>query len=91
MLGLVWALFLAVLVGFAVSSFVAEQGADSSVYLYVAKGILEGDVPYLDRWDHKGPLLYILDLFGLLIHETWGIWIVQGLFLLGASSFAFLS
>ena len=90
-LGLVWALFLAVLVAFAVSSFVAEQGADSSIYLYVAKGILEGDVPYLDRWDHKGPLLYVINLFGLLLHENWGIWFVQGLFLLGASSFAFLS
>ena len=59
--------------------------------MYVAKGILEGDIPYLDRWDNKGPLLYLLNLFGLLIHDTWGLWLVQGLFLLGASTFAFLA
>ena len=50
---------------------------------------MEGDIPYLDRWDNKGPLLYLLNLFGLLIHDTWGLWLVQGLFLLSASTFAF--
>ena len=52
---------------------------------------MEGDIPYLHRWDNKGPLLYLLNLFGLLIHDTWGLWLVQGLFLLGASTFAFLA
>ena len=51
---------------------------------------MEGDLPYLDRWVNKGPLLLLLNLIGLVIHKTWGLWIVQGLFLLGASTSAFL-
>ena len=50
----------------------------------MANGILQGEVPYLDRWDHKGPLLYLINLIGLIIDETWGMWAIQGLFLLGS-------
>ena len=86
-----WILLLVILFVLAIDSIIARPGTDSSIFIYVAKGILEGDIPYLDRWDHKGPLLYVLNLFGLLIHDTWGLWLVQGVFLLGASTFAFLA
>ena len=86
-----WALLLVILFVLAVDSIISKPGGDSSIFIYVAKGILEGDIPYLHRWDNKGPLLYLLNLFGLLIHDTWGLWLVQGLFLLGASTFAFLA
>ena len=91
LLGFAWAIGIVVLFLLALDSFVSKPGVDSSLYSYVAKGILEGDIPYLHRWDNKGPLLYLLNLFGLLIHDTWGLWLVQGLFLLGASTFAFLA
>ena len=91
LLGIAWAALLAVLVAVAVDSIVVKPGTDASIYIYVAQGILEGEIPYLDRWDHKGPLLYVLNLCGLLIHGTWGIWIVEGIFLFGASAFAFLA
>ena len=81
---------IAVLFALALDSFITRPGSDSAIFIYVAKGILEGDIPYLDRWDHKWPLLYVLNLFGLLIHDTWGLWLVQGLFLLGSAGFAFL-
>ena len=58
--------------------------------LYVAKGILEGEIPYLDRWDNKGPLQYLLNAVGLVLNEEWGFWVMQGLFLLASSAFAFL-
>ena len=86
-----WALVIVVLFLLALDSIISKPGGDSAIFIYVAQGILEGDIPYLDRWDHKGPLLYLLNLFGLLIHDTWGLWLVQGLFLLGASIFAFLA
>ena len=89
-----WVVVLAYLLLAAVGAFIydcSEDIGDSCVYIYVAKGILEGDIPYLDRWDNKGPLLYLLNLIGLVIHESWGLWVVQGFFLLGASSFAFLT
>ena len=81
LLGIAWAALLAVLAAVAVDSIVAKPGTDASIYIYVAQGILEGEIPYLDRWDHKGPLLYVLNLCGLLIHGTWGPWLVQGIFL----------
>ena len=86
-----WILLLVILFVLAIDSIIARPETESSVYIYVAQGILEGNIPYLHRWDNKGPLLYLLNLFGLLIHDTWGLWLVQGLFLLGASTFAFLA
>ena len=90
LLGIGWAIFLALLFVLAFDSFITTPGGDSAIYLYVAQGIPEGEIPYLDRWDNKGPLFYVLNLIGLVIDETWGIWVVQGLFLLGAASLAFL-
>ena len=34
---------------------------DSSVFQYIGKGILDGMVPYRDAFDHKGPILYLLN------------------------------
>lgn len=80
---IVWALFLGVLFLYAVDSFVQTPNRDSGAFLYVAKGILEGETPYIDRWDHKGPLLYLINAAGLLLSEVWGIWLVQLGFLVG--------
>ena len=91
LLGVVWGIVIALLLVLAIDSFIAKPGGDSAIFMYVAQGILEGEVPYLDRWDNKGPLLYLINAVGLLIDEVWGIWIVQALFLLGASTFAFLA
>ena len=90
LLGVAWALVLAFLFVLAVDSFITTPGGDSSIFTYVAKGMLQGEIPYLDRWDHKGPLFYVINLIGLVIHKTWGQWVVQGLFLLGSTGFAFL-
>ena len=79
-----WAIVLGFLFVLAIDSFTATFGVDQSVFVYVAKGILQGEVPYLDRWDHKGPLLYLINLIGLIIDENWGMWVIQGLFLLGS-------
>ena len=90
LLSVAWALVIAVLFALALDSFITRPGTDSAIFMYVAKGILEGEIPYLDRWDNKGPLFYVINLIGLVIHKTWGEWVVQGLFLLGSTSFAFL-
>lgn len=50
---------------------------DSAVFLYVGRSILNGQVPYLDVWDHKGPLLYYINAFGLWIFGLWGVWILE--------------
>lgn len=50
---------------------------DSSVFIYMAKGMLNGDIPYLDMFDHKGPLLYFINLIGLLLGGKIGIWFIE--------------
>ena len=72
LLGVAWALVLAFLFVLAIDSFVTTPGGDSSIYTYVAKGMLQGEIPYLDRWENKGPLFYVLNLFGLVHSRNLG-------------------
>lgn len=50
---------------------------DSSVFRNVAEVILNGGMPYKNIFDHKGPLLYIFNVFGQLINYKNGIWIIE--------------
>lgn len=62
-------------------------GRDQGVYLYIGDQILDGKIPYLDIWDHKGPLIYYINAAGLLISDSvTGIWIVE-VVLLSATAF----
>ncbi|MBI5965621.1 MAG: glycosyltransferase family 39 protein [Chloroflexi bacterium] len=56
---------------------------DSGVFLYIGKGVLEGKIPYLDFWDHKGPLIYYINALGLFLFKEsyWGVWFIEILFL----------
>ncbi len=66
-----------------------EQGVDSAVFQYVAKMMLNGYMPYRDTFDHKGPLLYVINLLGLIINEKWGVWLVELVFLTVAFAFMY--
>jgi Dolichyl-phosphate-mannose-protein mannosyltransferase len=56
---------------------------DSGVFLYVGWRILMGDIPYRDVWDHKPPLIYLVDALGLLLspQSLVGVWLLQFIFL----------
>ena len=54
-----------------------SDSTDSSVFLYVARSILNGEVPYRDTFDHKGPLMYLLNVIALSISPEVGLWIVE--------------
>lgn len=43
-------------------------GTDESVFYAVSANWLEGLLPYRDLFDHKGPILYIFYVLGLLLH-----------------------
>lgn len=48
---------------------------DSSVFEYIGLGMVKGLVPYKDMFDHKGPLLYLLNYLGVTIcGGVVGIW-----------------
>ena len=46
---------------------------------------MDGEIPYVDRWDHKGPLIYLLNAAGLFVGGVQGIWVLASLFLIGSS------
>ncbi|MCC6300048.1 MAG: glycosyltransferase family 39 protein [Anaerolineales bacterium] len=56
---------------------------DSGVFLYVGWRWLNGDIPYKDVWDHKPPLVYVVDALGLALtpDSMWGVWILQFIFI----------
>lgn len=55
---------------------------DGAVFLTVGRGILEGKVPYMDLFDHKGPVLYFIQAFTQWIHKGFiTVWLLETLFL----------
>jgi hypothetical protein len=55
----------------------APLGRDQGVFAYTGKIILQGGLPYIDSWDHKGPLIYYLNYVGLLLHDVQGIFLFE--------------
>jgi hypothetical protein len=56
---------------------------DSGVFLYMGWRFLNGDIPYLDVWDHKPPLIYLVDALGLILtsNSLWGVWFLELIFI----------
>ena len=54
---------------------------DAGVFLYVGARILEGEVPYRDIWDHKGPLIYYIDALGIALTpgSEQGVWALEAI------------
>ncbi len=52
---------------------------DSSIFSYIGQQILKGRLPYVDAWDHKPPLIFYLDAFGLWLANGHliGIWLLE--------------
>ncbi len=55
----------------------ADAGTDSSVFKYVAFLMDEGYMPYRDTFDHKGPLIYLINFLGNCISCYRGIWLIE--------------
>lgn len=55
---------------------------DSAVWLRCGVGMVQGDVMYVDMWDHKGPFLFLIHYIGLLLtpHSLTGVWILECIF-----------
>ena len=51
---------------------------DSTIYQIIGKGWIEGKIPYVDLWDQKGPLLYLINALGYLITgNKYGLFIIE--------------
>lgn len=64
---------------------------DSGCFMYIGQNWLRGLVPYVDMWDHKGPMLYLFNLLGLLIDEKNGVVYLQFFLSTWAFYFSFLA
>lgn len=50
---------------------------DSGVFIYMGRVILNGGMPYRDAFDHKGPLLYLINALGIWLSPAWGVWFMD--------------
>ena len=52
---------------------------DYSIFEYFGQRMREGQLPYRDIYDHKPPLIFFLNYWGLVLGSgsRWGIWALQ--------------
>jgi len=62
---------------FLANPFHGVPGTDSSIFIYVARGLQRGIIPYRDVFDQKGLLIYLIDYVGVLIGGVWGLWLLD--------------
>lgn len=59
-----------------------DTATDSAVFKTVAMMMRKGYMPYKDSFDHKGPLLYLINLLGDQISHYRGVWVVEFIFMI---------
>lgn len=59
-------------------------GHDSGIFAYVGFAITKGKALYLEAWDNKGPLLYLINALGIVINYRYGICILEFITLLSS-------
>lgn len=53
-------------------------GVDSGMYLVMGKAMAQGKTLYSDLFDHKGPIIFIINMIPqLFIDETLGVWLIE--------------
>ena len=62
---------------FLANPFCGVPGTDSSIFIYVARSLGHGLMPYRDVFDQKGLLIYLIDYVGVLIGGVWGLWLLD--------------
>ena len=58
--------------------FDSNSTIDSAFFALAGRMVRDGQVPYVAFWDHKPPLIYLIDAFALTLSSgaVWGIWLV---------------
>ena len=54
-----------------------ETVTDSGVFLTIGVQMKNGLTPYVDTFDHKGPVLYVINYLGVMLNETSGILVFE--------------
>ena len=82
-LGVLFVVFLFVFFNSEDNPLLNQFQIDSEVYKYCGRTILDGGKPYLDYFDHKGPLIHFINALALKLSNKWGILIFDFLLLGG--------
>ena len=53
------------------------QNYDQAIYQYIGYLVTKGKMPYVDAFDHKGPLVYLIYAISCLINMKWGPWLIN--------------
>jgi hypothetical protein len=65
------------------------EGADSAIFQLIGKSWAEGVLPYRDLFDHKGPVIFFLNMLGYAIcGNRYGVFLIQAAFFCTALYFA---
>ncbi|MDR1392953.1 MAG: hypothetical protein LBJ62_03150 [Bifidobacteriaceae bacterium] len=51
--------------------------ADQGIFFYEGQLLLEGDAPYVDFFDHKGPLIFLVNALGGVLGGRIGVWPIE--------------
>ena len=70
-------LLMLICAGFTSPLYPHYTGLDSSMFLITAKGILNGKIPYIDLFDHKGPVFFWLESLGYACGGRIGVWMLE--------------
>jgi hypothetical protein len=75
------------------AQFNSNSTIDSAFFALAGRLVREGQVPYVDFWDHKPPLIYLIDAFALALSSgaVWGVWLVTVLALVATLGMAWLA
>ena len=52
---------------------------DSGIFQEMGVCLVQGGTPYVDLFDHKGPILWFIQALGIWISPRWGIMILQSI------------
>lgn len=64
----------------SISPLFLGDGVDSSIFKTIGLGMTQGKMPYIDLFDHKGGVLFMIEALGwLLAPGRWGMYILQSL------------
>lgn len=51
--------------------------SDSTIFLYFGYAMKKGQVMYLDIFDHKGPLIFLINYIGYALCQQTGVWLLN--------------
>jgi len=82
-----WCAIVTLLVFFFIPGVFNELAHDNGgIFLYIGQRWFHGQIPYHCAWDNKGPVLFLINMFGVAVsnRHIWGITLIEFIFIISA-------